>query len=185
MADTSNEAGSKAADTDEAGPPPEPQPETLHGQLVTYSRGQTVLHVNREALVDLVRDLRDDEGYRVCVDVTAVDYLAYESDRGLPPGVEPERFEVVVGLLCHDTAERLRLRVQVPASDPTCPSLFDVHPGTEALEREVFDMYGIRFEGHPDLTRILMPEDWEGHPLRKDHPVGAIPVQFKGVQNAR
>ena len=93
--------------------------------------------------------------------------------------------EVVVGLLSHATAERLRVRVQVPESDPTCPSLFDVHPGSEGLEREVFDMFGISFEGHPDLTRILMPEDWEGHPLRKDHPAGEIPVQFKGVQNAR
>jgi NADH-quinone oxidoreductase subunit C len=92
---------------------------------------------------------------------------------------------VIVGLLSLRTRERLRLRVQVPADDPTCPSLFEVHPGTEALEREAFDMYGVRFEGHPDLTRILMPEDWDGYPLRKDHPVGAIPVQFKGVQNAR
>ena len=75
--------------------------------------------------------------------------------------------------------------MQIPESQPTLPSLFDIHPGTEALEREVFDMFGIRFDGHPDLTRILMPEDWEGYPLRKDSPVGAIPVQFKGVQNAR
>jgi NADH-quinone oxidoreductase subunit C len=152
---------------------------------VTRSRGQLVLHPRRDQLVDLVRSLRDDEGFRVCVDVTAVDYLAHGAPRDLPGGVEPERFEVVVGLLSHRSRDRLRLRVQVPAGDPTCPSLFDVHPGTEALEREVFDMYGIRFDDHPDLTRILMPEDWEGYPLRKDNPVGAIPVQFKGVQNAR
>jgi NADH:ubiquinone oxidoreductase subunit C len=144
-----------------------------------------VLHPRRDELVDLVRMLRDDEGFRVCVDVTAVDYLAYGAPRALPPGVTGERFEVVVGLLSHATAERLRLRVQVPADDPTCPSLFDVHPGTEALEREVFDMFGIAFTDHPDLTRILMPEEWEGHPLRKDNPVGAIPVQFKGVRNDR
>jgi NADH-quinone oxidoreductase subunit C len=160
-------------------------PETLHGVPVTRSRGQTVLHPSRDELVSLVRDLRDDEGFRVCVDVTAVDYIAHTARHDLPEGVEPERFEVVVGLLSHATAERLRLRVQVPADDPSCPSLFDVHPGTEALEREVFDMFGITFTDHPDMTRILMPEDWEGFPLRKDNPVGAIPVQFKGVRNDR
>ncbi len=182
-------ADSPGGAADEAeGPEPEapgPEPETRFGVLVTYSRGQQVLHPARDELVDLVRTLRDDEGFRVCTDVTAVDYLAYEARRDLPPGVEPQRFEVVVGLLSHAIRERLRLRVQVPGDDPTCPSLFDVHPGTEALEREVYDMYGIEFTGHPDLTRILMPEDWEGFPLRKDSPVGAIPVQFKGVQNAR
>jgi NADH-quinone oxidoreductase subunit C len=159
--------------------------DTLYGAPATSSRGQTVLHPSREQLVDLVRTLRDDHGFRVCVDVTAVDYIAYKAPRDLPAGVTPERFEVVIGLLSHATAERLRLRVQVPGDDPTCPSLFDVHPGAEALEREAYDMFGIRFTDHPDLTRILMPEDWEGYPLRKDNPVGAIPVQFKGVQNTR
>ena len=166
-------------------PPAPPEPETLYGTLVTYSRGQAVLHPSREQLVDLVRDLRDDEGFRFCADLTAVDYLSYGSPRDLPEGVAAERFEVVVGLLSLTKRERIRLRVQVPVDDPTCPSLFDVHPGVEAFEREVFDMYGIGFDGHPDLTRILMPEDWEGHPLRKDYPVGAIPVQFKGVADAR
>jgi NADH-quinone oxidoreductase subunit C len=163
----------------------EAEPETRGGALVTRSRGQVVLHPSREQLVALVRDLRDDEGFRVCADLTAVDYLTYPAGRGLPEGVEAQRYEIVVGLLSHERRERLRLRVQVPADDPTCPSLFDVHPGVEALEREVFDMFGIRFDGHPDLTRILMPEDWEGYPLRKDYPAGAIPVQFKGVADAR
>ncbi|HET6954301.1 MAG TPA: NADH-quinone oxidoreductase subunit C [Acidimicrobiales bacterium] len=180
MSDTS--AGADVAGAEPAAPS---EPETRYGVPVTASRGQTVLHPSRERLVDLVRDLRDDEGFRVCVDVTAVDYVAHGGTRDLPEGIVPGRFEVVVGLLSHATGERLRLRVQVPADDPACPSLFDVHPGTEALEREVFDMFGIAFTGHPDLTRILMPEDWDGHPLRKDNPVGAIPVQFKGVQNAR
>ena len=149
------------------------------------SRGQTVLHVPRERLAEIVMELRDEHGFNMCIDVTAVDYLAYELPRHLPDGVDAERYELVVGLLSHSTRERLRLRVQVPASDPTVPSLFDVHPGTEALEREVYDMYGISFEGHPDLTRILMPEDWIGHPLRKDYAIGRIPVQFKGIENAR
>jgi NADH-quinone oxidoreductase subunit C len=189
MSDPTTTTGAEgpAADADveagaEAAPPGPPE---RYGVPLTESRGQAVLHPSRDQLVDLVRMLRDDEGFRVCVDVTAVDYVAYRGRRDLPAGVEPGRYEVVVGLLSHGTGERLRLRVQIPAADPTCPSLFDVHPGTEALEREVYDMFGIAFEGHPDLTRILMPEDWEGYPLRKDHPVGMIPVQFKGVQNAR
>jgi NADH-quinone oxidoreductase subunit C len=163
----------------------EAEPETRYGALVTRDRGQDVLHPAREQLVDLVRMLRDDEGFVMCLDVTAVDYLAHPGPRVLPPGVTPERFEVVVVLMSLTRRERLRLRVQVPGDDATCPSLFDVHPGTEAPEREVFDMFGVRFDGHPDLSRILMPEDWEGHPLRKDYPVGAIPVQFKGVADAR
>jgi NADH-quinone oxidoreductase subunit C len=161
------------------------EPETRYDVPLTRSRGQEVLHPSREQLVDLVRTLRDEEGFMMCVDVTAVDYLAYSAPRDLPPDVTPERFEVVIGLLSVRDRSRLRLRVQIPESDPACPSLFDVHPGVEALEREVYDLFGIRFDDHPDLTRILMPEDWEGHPLRKDYPVGAIPVQFKGVTNAR
>jgi NADH-quinone oxidoreductase subunit C len=114
----------------------------------------------------------------MCVDVTAVDYLQH-MDRPVPDAVQPERFEVVVNLLDLGGRRRIRLRVQVPESDPTVPTLFDIHPGTEAMEREVYDMFGIRFDEHPDLTRILMPEDWVGHPLRKDYDVGRIPVQFK------
>jgi len=166
------------ADQEGAAPEPAPIPEK-HGVPVTDSLGQEVLHPSREQYRDLVETLRG-EGYLVCIDVTAVDYLAHPH-REVAPGVAPERFELVVSFLSHEHKARTRLRIQVPEADPTVPSIVDLHPGADALEREVFDMFGIRFEGHPDLTRILMPEDWEGHPLRKDYGVGAIPVQFKGA----
>ena len=73
----------------------------------------------------------------------------------------------------------MRVRVQVPEDDPALPTITDLYPGADSLEREVFDMFGVTFTGHPDLTRILMPEDWIGHPLRKDYNSGRIPVQFK------
>jgi len=166
------------ADTPSA-PAPDAEPEVLHGAPVTWSHGQRVVHPRRDQLIDLVRKLHDD-GYLMCLDVTAADYLTHPG-RALPAGIEPERFELVVTLISHRERSRIRLRVQVPGDDATAPTLFDVHPGTEAMEREVFDMFGIRFEGHPDLTRILMPEDWVGHPLRKDYDSGRIPVQFKGA----
>lgn len=169
-------AADEATAQDEAAP----APEELHGCLVGYSRGQRVLHVPRERLTEVVKKLGAD-GYIQCIDVTAVDYLGYPAPRHLPDGVEGERFELVVTLISHRLRERLRLRVQVSEAEPVVESLFKLHPGTEAMEREVFDMFGISFTGHPDLTRILMPEDWEGHPLRKDYSVGRIPVQFKGA----
>ncbi|HXQ18103.1 MAG TPA: NADH-quinone oxidoreductase subunit C [Acidimicrobiales bacterium] len=124
------------------------------------------------------------DGFELCSDVCAVDYLRHPG-RSLPEGVTPERFEVVVNLLSLSARRRARLRVQVPEADPVVDSLFDLYPGTEAMEREVFDLMGIRFSGHPDLTRILMPEDWEGHPLRKDYGVGRVPVQFKEAPGPR
>jgi NADH-quinone oxidoreductase subunit C len=181
VADEVAEETAEATAEEAAAAAPAEEVELRHGAPVTTSLGQVVLHPSREQLVDVVRALRDDDGYLMCLDVCGVDYLSDSADRGLPAGVAPERFEVVVTVISHAARDRLRLRVQVPAEDPTCPSLFDVHPGTEAMEREVFDLYGIRFDGHPDLTRILMPEDWDGHPLRKDAAVGRIPVQFKAT----
>ena len=122
-----------------------------------------------------------DEGYVVCTDLCGVDYLLFP-ERTLPEGVVPERFEVVANLIDLDRRRRLRVRLQVPAADPVAPSLFDLWPGTEAMERETYDMFGIRFDDHPDLTRILMPEEWIGHPLRKDDDEARIPVQFKGTR---
>jgi len=161
-----------------------PEPERVHGALVSWSGDQQVLHPTRETVVALVTALGAD-GFHLCLDVCGVDYLTHAGRSTLPDGVAPERFEVVIHLLSHREARRVRLRVQVPESDPTVPSLFSLHPGVEAMERETYDMYGIVFEGHPDLTRILMPEEWIGHPLRKDYGIGAIPVQFKGAPASR
>jgi NADH-quinone oxidoreductase subunit C len=158
-------------------------PEALHGCPVTWSHGQQVVHVGRDGYLELLQALRAD-GFGVCIDVTAVDYLAHPH-REVAMGVTPERFEVVVSLLDLSSGRRVRIRAQVPAEDPVLPTLFPLWPGSDALEREVFDLMGIVFDGHPDLTRILMPEDWEGHPLRKDYPVGRIPVQFKESPAAR
>jgi NADH-quinone oxidoreductase subunit C len=157
----------------------ESAPATMHGCPVTDSRGQVVIHPERHRYLEVMRTLVD-EGFAMCVDLTAIDYLDY-MDRPLPAGVEAERFEVVVNLLDIGERRRIRARVQVPESDAVLPTLFDLHPGTEAMEREVFDMFGISFTDHPDPSRILMPEDWIGHPLRKDYEVGSIPVQFKGA----
>ncbi len=174
MADTDTEPSSDAPDETSAAPV------EIHGCPVTDSRGQTVVHPTIDRYVALVKALAD-EGYAMCVDLTAVDFLTHPG-RPLPEGIAPERFEVVVNLLDITHRRRIRVRLQV-AEGVAVPTLFDLHPGTEAMEREVFDMFGIPFDGHPDLTRILMPEDWEGHPLRKDYAVGAIPVQFKGTPN--
>ncbi|MFN8039539.1 MAG: NADH-quinone oxidoreductase subunit C [Acidimicrobiales bacterium] len=161
-----------------------PEPELRHGAPVTWSRGQQVLHTDVAGYLKLVKALHD-EGFLMCADLTAADYLTYEAVRDVPADLAAERFELVVGLLRFDPTERVRIRVQVPESAATVPSLFELYPGSDALEREVFDMFGIEFEGHPDLTRILMPEDWVGHPLRKDYASGRIPVQFKGSPTAR
>jgi len=159
--------------------PAAPGPELLFGCPIEERLGQYVVFPQREQYLALMKDLVDD-GYDVCTDLCGVDYLTH-SGRSLPAGVTAERFEVVVNLIDLQQARRLRVRVQVPGDDPVVPSLFELWPGSEAMEREAFDMFGIGFDGHPDLTRILMPEDWIGHPLRKDYAEGRIPVQFKGA----
>jgi NADH-quinone oxidoreductase subunit C len=157
---------------------------TAYDVPVTESCGQRVLHPAADQYIGVVEALGTD-GFNQCLDVCGVDYLTHPGRSTLPSGVQPERFEVVATFISHAAGERIRLRVQLPAADPTLASLFDLYPGTEAMEREAFDMFGIGFEGHPDLTRILMPEDWSGHPLRKDFAVGTVPVQFKAAPAAR
>jgi NADH-quinone oxidoreductase subunit C len=169
--------------TEPDGVPPEEEPALIHGAVSSLSRDQLVVHTDQAGYLDLVGALYDD-GYRVCVDLTGVDYLL-AANHPVPAGVTPQRFEVVVNLLSTEARQRVRVRAQVPEADPQLPSIYELHPGTEAMERETYDMFGIVFTGHPDLTRILMPDDWEGHPLRKDYGIGRIPVQFKGAPPAR
>ena len=112
-----------------------------------------------------------DEGYEMMVDLTAVDWFRKK---------EP-RFEIIVNLLSLSKNLRKTIKVQVQDDTLTIPSITDIYPGANFYEREVFDMFGIIFENHPELTRILMPDDWIGHPLRKDYGSGRIPVQFKNA----
>jgi len=151
---------------------------------LTWSRGQEVVHPTRAGYLATVSAFKD-AGYITCSDLCAVDYLTAKDHRPLPEGVASERFEIVVSLLSIERAQRIRLRVQVPESDLSIDSLFYLYPGTENMEREVFDLFGITFNNHPDMTRILMPPDWEGHPLRKDFGVGRVPVQFREAPGPR
>jgi NADH:ubiquinone oxidoreductase subunit C len=152
--------------------------ETRYGHPVTYSRDQQVVHVPRESWLETAEALLADD-WTMLVDITAVDFLNYQPARTLPAGVMPERFEVMAAFVRFSTNERIRMRTQVPESDPTVGSLYAIYPGSDYQERETYDMFGISFEGHPDLSRILMPEEWVGYPLRKDFAQGVIPVQFK------
>lgn len=165
---------------DDVTPASAPEPEMLHGvPVVTDARGQTVAFPSVDEYGPLMAALKDD-GFNFCSDLCGIDYLIHPG-RFLPEGVVAERFEVVVNLLSMVPPRRLRVRVQVPERAPNVATMFGLWPGTEAMEREVWDMFGIAFIGHPDPTRILMPEDWEGHPLRKDYAMGRVPVQFKAT----
>ena len=133
---------------------------------------QEVVSVESDEYHALVVAARD-AGFTFFSDLCSVDYLRREP-----------RFEVVVVLLAHSLRRRLRIRVGVPATSPSIASITDVFAGANFYEREAYDLFGITFEGHPDLTRILLPDDWEGHPLRKDYAVGSVPVQFKEAHKA-
>ncbi len=148
--------------------------EQFDGVQWGLSSGQNVLFVPKALWRDVAQACKD-AGFESLVDETAVDYL----------GKRDVRFEVVANLLSLRHNLRVRLRAQVPEDDTTVASLVPVYPGANFYEREVWDMFGITFEGHPDMTRILMPDDWEGHPLRKDYQVGTVPVQFKSSPEAR
>lgn len=140
----------------------------VEGAKAAVSQGDQTIRVEPDRLLDLA-EAAHEAGFEMCVDITAADYL----------GRRPDRFELVVNLLSVSRNRRLRILAALPEKDPTAPSLTSVYPGANFLEREAYDMFGIRFDGHPDLTRILMPDDWIGHPLRKDFATGEVPVQFK------
>ncbi|MAB36805.1 MAG: NADH-quinone oxidoreductase subunit C [Actinobacteria bacterium] len=129
-----------------------------------------VQHIQVNEYHDHIKSLLE-EGYEMMMDLTAVDWFRKK---------EP-RFEVVINLLSLSKNLRKTIKVQVPDENLTIPSITDIYPGANFYEREVFDMFGIVFENHPELTRILMPDDWIGHPLRKDYGSGRIPVQFKNA----
>jgi len=125
-------------------------------------RGEMTIRIQANQLRAVCEFQRDepDLSFKYLSDVTALDHYPSEP-----------RFETVYHLLSFETNERLRLKVRIPGENPGVDSMVPVWPAANAFEREVFDLFGIHFEGHPDLRRILMPEDWEGHPLRKDYPV--------------
>lgn len=152
--------------------------ERFPGSVFDESHGQPVVYVAREVWLELARALRDEHRFTQCVDVTAVDHLL-DAARAVPQGVGAERFEVVVNFLSHPRNRRLRAICEVPETDPSVPSLVEVYPGANFAEREVYDLFGIVFDGHPELSRILMPDDWEGFPLRKDDAPARVPVTFK------
>jgi NADH:ubiquinone oxidoreductase subunit C len=152
--------------------------EKFPGTVFHDSHGQAVVYVERDAWLDVATFLRDEQQFTQCLDVTAVDHLV-DAARRVPDGVAAERFEVVANFLSHPRNRRIRAICQVPEHDPKVASLTEPYPGVNFGEREVYDLFGITFEGHPDLTRILMPDDWEGFPLRKDDSPARVPVTFK------
>ena len=140
-------------------------------ERVIVDRGELTLHVKREKLVEVAMILRDTLKFEMCMGVSGVHY---------PENTERE-LVAVYPLLSMTNNRRIRLEVSVADSDAHIPSLVEVWAGNNWHERETFDMFGIIFNGHPGLTRILMPDDWAGHPQRKDYALGGIPVEYKGA----
>ncbi|MEW6873461.1 NADH-quinone oxidoreductase subunit C [Trueperella pyogenes] len=140
---------------------------------VCVDRGQLVIFVKRERLLDVARYLRDDQDLRfeMCLGVSAVHY---PMDKG-------RELHAYIPLFSITHNRMIALEVTCPEDDPHMPSLCSVYPGDDWPEREAFDLMGIIFDGHPGLTRSVMPDDWVGHPQRKDYPLGGIPVEYKGA----
>ncbi|MEJ2759454.1 MAG: NADH-quinone oxidoreductase subunit C [Anaerolineales bacterium] len=142
--------------------------EANYGGQAAEFRGQTQVTLPADQIVAVATALRDTHGFEIMPDITAVDYW---------PQTEP-RFHVVYQFNSYSKHIRITVRVPLDGNEPVMDTVTGVYPNANWLERELWDMFGIRFEGHPDLRRILMPFDWEGHPLRKDYPLGYEEVQF-------
>ena len=142
-------------------------------EAVVVDRGELTFHVRREHLLGFVRTLRDDPAlrYEMCLGVSGVHF----------PDEVGRELHAVYHLLSVTHNRRVRIQVSVPDLDPHVPSVVSVYPTNDWHERETYDFFGIVFDGHPALTRILMPDDWPGHPQRKDYPLGGIPVEYKGA----
>jgi NADH-quinone oxidoreductase subunit C len=142
-------------------------------KVVVY-RDELTLHVRRDLLPQVAGQLRDDPRLRfeLCMGVNGVHY-PHDTGREL---------HAVYPLKSITHGRRIRLEVSAPDSDPHIPSLFAIYPTNDWHERETYDFFGIIFDGHPSLTRIEMPDDWQGHPQRKDYPLGGVPVEYKGAQ---
>jgi NADH-quinone oxidoreductase subunit C len=143
-------------------------------EKVVVDRDELTLHVRRDLLPRVAQRLRDEPELRfeLCLGVNGVHY-PHETGREL---------HAVYPLKSITHNRRLRVEVSAPDSDPHIPSLYTVYPTNDWHERETYDFFGIIFDGHPSLTRIEMPDDWQGHPQRKDYPLGGIPVEYKGAQ---
>ncbi|MET9328874.1 NADH-quinone oxidoreductase subunit C [Tsukamurella sp. NPDC003166] len=152
-----------------------PDPAEALSAVVVY-RGEVTLRVPREHVVTVARLLRDrpDLRFELCLGTSGVHF----------PDDAGAELRAVTHLQSITHGRRLRLETSCPDADPHIPSLFAVYPTTDWHERETFDFFGIVFDGHPSLTRIEMPDDWEGHPQRKDYPLGGIGVQFHGAEVA-
>jgi NADH-quinone oxidoreductase subunit C len=143
-------------------------------EKVVVDRGELTIHVRRETLLEVARSLRDDPALRfeMCLGVSGVHY-PHETGREL---------HAVYHLASLTHNRRIRIEVSCPDADPHIPSVVAVYPTNNWHERETYDFFGIVFDGHPALTRIEMPDDWPGHPQRKDYPLGGIPVEYKGAE---
>lgn len=147
--------------------------ETALEKIVVF-RGELTLHVHREHLVAVAQVLRDHPALRFELSL-GVSGVHYPDDAG-------RELHAVYPLMSITHNRRLRVEVSTPDADAHIPSLYEVYPTTDWHERETYDFFGIIFDGHPSLTRILMPDDWRGHPQRKDYPLGGIPVEYKGAR---